>query len=123
MTQIEYRPSIKADFEELMKGPLPHRVKAISATIEGRLIGYGGVTFLPNGAIAAFIELAEEGKKYPIALHKAGLKAIQGFKSSGFKRVVAMADPEIEQAGPWLKRLGFKREKVDTEEVWVWLHH
>jgi N-acetylglutamate synthase-like GNAT family acetyltransferase len=120
MSRVVLRPAERADFDALLGEPLPHRVRAIAAEIDGRLLGVGGLAFLPDGTVGAFVHANDEARKYKVAMHRAGLAAIQMAREAGIRRMVAMADPNIEAAEPWLERLGFKEMTVDNARVWVW---
>lgn len=120
MSRVILRPATREDFEKLTDGPRPYRVWAIAAETEGNLLGVGGLAFLPGGTIGCFVHALPEARRYKIAMHRAGLQALQMARSAGFRRMVAMADPNIETAVPWLRRLGFQEMTVDGGQVWVW---
>lgn len=90
----------------------------VAGETEGRVVGVGGLTSLPNGQIMAFTELSASAAKSPVALHRAALKVMAEAKERGIKRVYACADlARSEAAERWLKRLGFTHVEGDT---WVW---
>lgn len=120
MSRVVLRPATKSDFDALTEGPRPYRVRAFAGEVDGRVVGIGGLAYLPNGVIGAFVQATDEARKYPVAMHKAGLMAMAEARRLGFRRVVAMADKGVEPAERWLKRLGFKPETVGTETVYVW---
>lgn len=116
----EIRPSQPGDYETITGEPLPFRSRALTALVDGKIVGMGGLAYLKDGTIAAFTEITDEARKYPILIHKTGLKAMQEARRTGVKRVVAIADDDIGQACKWLSRLGFKPEIFDETEVWIW---
>lgn len=116
MSRVEFTPTTLADIEafaaicpDAKKIP-PTRIIALTAKIDGRVLGIGGVAIYPSGLRAAFMDVSEEGRKYPIALHKAGLAALAMMKEKHIRKVYAEAVGH-EAAERWLLRLGF--EKVD----------
>lgn len=120
--RVVLRPATLGDFEELIDEPLPWRVRATAAEIDGKLLGVGGLAFLPDGTVGAFVHVADEARKYKIAMHRAGLQTMADARALGLQRVVALADKDIERAVPWLERLGFKKMIANGEGVWVWQH-
>ena len=76
-------------------------IRAITATVDGRVIGLGGIAFPPQGPAIAFAQLAPrptvsrcsdsndvsqatpEAKRYPVAFHRAGLLAMAMIRESG----------------------------------------
>lgn len=102
-------------------GVLPtFRVRAFAGEVDGDVLAVGGLEFLPDGTVAAFIQVKPGARRYSVALHKAGLRAMQEAKRLGIKRVVAMADLGVEPAVRWLERLGFQETTVDGEQVFAW---
>lgn len=120
MEKIEIRPAKKADLDALLAEPLPFRVRAFAAYRGDELIGVGGLAFVPDGTIGAFLMIADNAKCYAVSLHKAGLKLMNEARKLGIKRVVALAQDDIEPAERWLMRLGFKPMTVDGERVFAW---
>ena len=121
--RVILRPSTRADFDELVDGPLPWRVRATTAEIDGKLLGVGGLAFIPGmppGTAAAFVHATEDAKKYKVAMHRAGIKTLAEAKRLGIRRLVATAEHNNERAIPWLERLGFKKMNTEGEGVWLW---
>lgn len=114
------RYATEADFAGLVDLPLPYRVRAFAAEMNGEVLGVGGLAFFPGGGIAAFVHAKDEARRYKIAAHKAGLRAMAEAKALGLKRVVAMAQDDIEASARWLLRLGFKPEQAGGMKVYVW---
>jgi N-acetylglutamate synthase-like GNAT family acetyltransferase len=115
-----FRPATKADIDQLINEPLPYRIKAFAVEHEGKLLGVGGFAYQPNDVIAAFVLKAPGAEKYKVALHRAGLMAMQEARQSGFRRIVALAEKTNPAAERWLTRLGFKQVMVDNDKAWVW---
>jgi hypothetical protein len=114
--RVELRPTVAADLPQVIGEPLPHRIRAITALADGRVLGIGGIGFRPDGAVIAFVQMAAEARKYPAAIHRAGLAAMRMVRASGVPRVLAEAQPGNPAAARWLERLGFTR----LGDVYVW---
>lgn len=103
---------------------VPHRMIAlVGRNQDGKIIGIGGIAFLPDGQKYAFTELTDEARSNAIALHKAALTILDAARRRGIKRVVASADMAASTAAKrWLSRLGFKQHEWNNQEVWIWQH-
>src|SRR5215470_2205097 len=142
MPKVTLRPTIASDLPHVIGEPLPYRIRAITALIDDRIIGMGGIAFPPHGPAIAFVQLVPpsrdgavvcdgehsatsipEAKRYPVAFHRAGLMAMEMIRTSGVKHVVATADAGTEAAVRWLKRLGFapvEGQRIAGKLVFVW---
>ena len=139
MPQVTLRPTILADLPHVIGEPLPYRIRAITALIDDRIIGMGGVAFPPHGPAIAFVQLAPsstedgegehggasipEARRYPVAFHRAGLMAMEMIRASGVSPVVATADAGSDAAVRWLKRLGFRPaedQRIAGKVLFVW---
>jgi hypothetical protein len=128
MPRVRLRPAIIDDLPHVIGEPLPCRIRAITALLDDRVIGMGGIALPSRGPAIAFVQFAPsrsirhdahgaedhatagipEARRYPVSLHRAGLMAMAMIRTSGAKRVVATADADSDVAVRWLKRLGFK---------------
>ena len=120
MTRVALRPTVAADLPHVIGEPLPFRIKAITAHIGDQVLGVGGLGYLPDGTVGAFVAMNAEGRKYPVAIHRAGLAAMRMIRESGEQRVVALADELVPGAVRWLERLGFKAVTVGGVTAHVW---
>ncbi len=140
MPKVTLRPAILADLPHVIGEPLPYRIRAITALIDDRVIGMGGIAFPPCGPAIAFVQLAPslredtvcasepaasipEAKRYPVAFHRAGLMAMEMIRRSHVAQVVATADARSDVAVRWLKRLGFQpaeRQQIAGKLLFVW---
>jgi len=141
MPQVTLRPTILADLPHVIGEPLPYRIRAITALIDDRIIGMGGIAFPPYGPAIAFVQLVPssaedalgegehgaasipEARRYPVAFHRAGLMAMEMIRASGVSRVVATADAGSDAAVRWLKRLGFRPaegQRIAGKVLFVW---
>lgn len=112
MANVTLRPTESSDWAQVASEPLPFRIRAMSAEVDGRVIGIGGLAFQPDGMVVAFVQLAADAKRYPVALHKAALATIDMAARLGLKRLYALCDSDIEAAERWLRRLGFVPLKI-----------
>jgi hypothetical protein len=141
MPQVTLRPTILADLPHVIGEPLPYRIRAITALIDDRVIGMGGIAFPPDGPAIAFVQLAPssreetvgasepaaaslpEARRYPVSFHRAGLMAMEMIRTSGVTHVVATADARSDVAVRWLKRLGFQpaeHQQIAGKLLFVW---
>lgn len=142
MPKVTLRPTIPADLPHVIGEPLPYRIRAITALVDDRIIGMGGIAFPPYGPAIAFVQLVPsseggaavrdgahastnipEAKRYPVAFHRAGLMAMEMIRTSGVTQVVATADAGSDVAVRWLTRLGFKPmqgQQIAGKLLFVW---
>ena len=143
MPKVTLRPTIAADLPHVIGEPLPYRIRAITALVDDRVIGMGGIAFPPQGPAIAFVQLAPsssnqdgtvchddhaaksipEARRYPVAFHRAGLMAMEMIRMSEARQVVATADADSDVAVRWLKRLGFKPaggQPIEGKLLLVW---
>ena len=143
MPKVTLRPTIAADLPHVIGEPLPYRIRAITALVDDRVIGLGGIAFPPRGPAIAFVQLVPgfsnrdspgcdhdctaksipEARRYPIAFHRAGLMAMEMIRTSEARQVVATADVDSDAAVRWLKRLGFKPaegQRIEGKLLFVW---
>lgn len=118
--RVALRPTVAADLPHVITEPLPFRIKAITAHLGDQVLGVGGLGYMPNGVVGAFVAMNDEGRKYPAAIHRAGLAAMRMIRDSGEPRVVAIADEFVPGARRWLERLGFRPVMVGNATAYVW---
>lgn len=111
MTRAVIRPTTQADIDAFMEEPLPCRIQAVTIEVEGRILGIGGIAYLPNGVIGMFSEITDElREKYPIALHKSGMMMMEKVRALGPRTVKAIGDTDASPAAErWLKWFGFSK--------------
>lgn len=118
--RVTLRPTVAADLPHLIAQPLPHRIQAITAVAGDQVVGIGGIGFRPDGTVIAFVAMSDEAKRYPVAIHRAGLMAMDMIRRARVPVVVAEAQPGNPAAARWLERLGFKACELAGERVYVW---
>lgn len=117
---VEIRPTVAADLPHLTADPLPWRIKAITGLIDGRIIGVGGIGFMPDGAVVALAQLTDEARRHKVALHRAALKFLADVRASGVRDLVTMADSDIPGADNWLRHLGFEPIERNGVRIYRW---
>ena len=120
MSRVVFRPSVAADFLILVVQPPLYRCRCITAVVDGKPIGLGGVLYPPGGDVWASVLISEEARRYPVAIHRAGIEAVAMFKRLGLKRVYAQAEGANARARAWLDRLGFASAELAGGEIFVW---
>jgi hypothetical protein len=118
--RVTLRPTVPADLPHVTSEPAPYRIRAITALAGEKVLGVGGIGYRPDGTVIAFVAMIEEARKYPVAIHRAGLMAMRMIRDTGLPVVVAEAQANNPAAEPWLLRLGFRRREVAGHEVFVW---
>ena len=107
MSRVTFRPATAEDLEAVTGRPQPLRFKGLTATIDGEVVGVMGFLFRRDGAVLASAHITDRLRAHPVALHRAGLRLIAWARAAGVPLVLAAADPTVERAPAWLKRLGF----------------
>jgi N-acetylglutamate synthase-like GNAT family acetyltransferase len=114
------RPTVPSDLPHLTDQPLPFRIKAITAEIDGRVVGVGGIGFMPNGAVVGLAQMTDELRAHKFALHRAARKFMAEIASSGIRELVTLADQDIAGSENWLRHLGFEPVTRNGVKVWQW---
>jgi hypothetical protein len=120
---VRLRPTIASDLPEIIGGPLPSRIRAITVLADDRVIGMGGIAFPPHGPVIAFVQQTAVAKNYPVAFHRAGLLAMRMIRDCGIMQVIATTDRNSPAAIRWIERLGFVRsfvQPIDDKLLFEW---
>ncbi len=115
--RVEIRPSQPEDFLELVGRLPPCRTMSLTATLGGRVLGIGGLVFA-GGDVGAWVHMTDEARRFPFAIHRAGVAAIAMMRRARVRCVYASAQPDNPAAERWLKRLGFRRDAAESRFVW-----
>jgi len=118
--RVRFRPTVTADIAKLIDQPLPHRIRAITATLDGEVIGIGGIGYRPDSTVIAFAHMSEKLRKYPAAVHRAGRLGMALIRASGVPMVVAEAQEGNPAAERWLLRFGFRPAEISGRKAYVW---
>jgi hypothetical protein len=118
--RVTLRPTVAGDLPDLIALPLPHRIRAITAEVDGDVIGIGGIGYRPDGTVIAFVQMSDEARKYPVAIHRAGLMAMKMIRATRVPLVVAESQDGNPAAVPWLLRLGFRPIEINGAKAFVW---
>jgi hypothetical protein len=121
--RVQLRPTIPADLPQVTHETLPIRIRAITAELDGRVLGIGGIGYRTDGVVIGFAAINEEFRLYPAAIHRAGLAMMKVIRESGVPQVIALADQRIEAADRWLERLGFRVCFERGVRLYVWRSH
>jgi hypothetical protein len=115
MTNPELRPATREDIVEAFRNlgkedqSIPTRVLAMTGRVDGKVIAVGGIAIYPNGARIAFCDISDEGRRYPLSLHRGAKMVLDQAKRFGIKRIVVEADGRNHGKTPvWISRLGFR---------------
>lgn len=109
-----------ADFVELQGEPPKYRCRCITAVVDGRVIGIGGLVHMPGGELWASVIMHPDARRFPLAIHRAGKAAIAMFGELGLNQVLAQPETGAPHERRWLQRLGFQPERHGGQEVFVW---
>jgi RimJ/RimL family protein N-acetyltransferase len=127
--RVELRPTIASDLAAVTHETLPIRIRAITAVRfddceqRDRVLGIGGIGYRPDGVVIGFAAIAPEFRRYPVAIHRAGLAMMKIIRESGVPRVIAIADERFGPAERWLQRLGFRMYVERGVKLYVWSAH
>ena len=118
--RVQLRPTIAADLAEVIDIPLPHRIRAVTAELDGRVLGVGGIGFRPDGTVFAFMAANDAFRNYPAAVHRAGIAGMRLIRECGAPVVFAEAQPGNPAAERWLLHFGFCESTVDGRRLFIW---
>ncbi|WP_375408506.1 hypothetical protein [uncultured Methylobacterium sp.] len=102
----------------MLGGPPLTRIRAMSARVDGELVAIGGLAYLPDLTVVAFLEGHSAVKRWPITIHKAVRAGLADAKRRGVRRIVAIAADDVEAAPRWLERLGFRSDAAPGVYLW-----
>lgn len=119
-TRVEIVPATVEDLAVVFNGLPPSRTRAFAGKLDGRTLGVGGLYYLPDHTRAAFLVLSEEGRHYPRELYRATFWFLDLLKQEGVRSVIAVADPSIDKAEHFLKRIGFVPLVINGQVVYQW---
>ncbi len=118
------RETCRAAFEHLYgeARDVPCRILGFTGSLNGKVIGLGGIAFYANGARIAFCDISAEGRSFPLSLHRAARMLFGQAKNLGIKRVVVLDSAEVHEKTPnWLRHLGFVPAVFGTgASGWIW---
>lgn len=128
MASPELRPATREDIVAAFlhlygkEQPVPLRVLAKTGRIDGKVVAVGGIAFYPSGARLAFCDISDEGRKYPLSLHRGAKLVLKEAKRFGVKTVVVLCGDDVHEKTPnWLKHLGFRLDIVGEGRLaYVW---
>lgn len=108
--RVALRPTVAADLPALGIEKLPHRIKAITAFVDDRPIGIGGLVFMPDGTAWASVEMLDEARPFKAALLRAAKRVLADADATGLRVVYARPEAGRDGAERLLAHLGFLEE-------------
>jgi hypothetical protein len=118
--RIIIRPTISADLKHLTTEDLPHRIRAITALDGETVLAIGGIGYRGDGTVIAFMQANSDFRKYPAAIHRAGVMGMKLIRESGVPVVIAEAEAGNAAAEPWLLHFGFRAVEFAGRRAFVW---
>jgi hypothetical protein len=120
---MHFSPTIAADFDAIGAPRLDYRIRGVTAHVNGRIVGIGGLGFLPDGSVMAFAHLTDEARAARFALHRKVCRELAAARKR-YPLIIALADPDQPAAERWLTRLGFKPADppaaINGHKVFAW---
>jgi hypothetical protein len=120
---MHFSPTIAADFDTIGAHRLDYRIRGVTAHVNGRIVGLGGLGFLPDGTVLAFVHLTDEARSAKFALHRRVCRELASARKR-YPRIIALADPDEPAAERWLERLGFSPADppaaINGHKVFAW---
>ena len=105
---MKVRPATVEDVLSYTGEYPPCQVRAVVGEIDGRIVGLGGLAFLKNGAVLAFMNAEPDVRNYKFALYRSAKALIQEAVGRGLTKINAIKADDIASAERFLSRLGFK---------------
>jgi hypothetical protein len=127
MANPEIRPATREDVREAFlnlygeaRDP-PVRIIAYTGRVDGRVIAVGGIGIYENGARTAFCDVSDEGRKYPLSLHRAAILVLKKAQRLGIRTIFVVDEERVHQKTPnWLRHLGFEERRGADGLFYVW---
>lgn len=119
----ELRPATRADISAAFthlygeERAVPVRVFGYTGSVGGKVLAVGGIAIYPNGARIAFCDISDEGRRYPLSLHRGAKIVLEQARKMGIKRIGVHLDDNHEKTPNWLKHLGFRLEVVNEGDL------
>ena len=126
MTKPILRPATREDIAKATahlygeRRDPPVRILAYAGEVDGRVICVGGVAFYPGGVRIAFCDIDNEGRSYPVSLHRGAKMVMDAARRFGVQRILVCQSGMHEKTPRWLAHLGFRPEDFGGEIVYVW---
>lgn len=114
----ELRPATRADVEAAFNHlygetrAVPVRFFGYTGSVDGKVIAVGGIALYPSGARIAFCDISDEGRRFPLSLHRGARLVLKEARRLGIRRIAVGLEDNHEKTANWLAHLGFKSEMV-----------
>lgn len=128
MTNPELRPATREDVVAAFKHlygtdkEVPVRIFAYTGRVDGKVIAVGGIALYANGARIAFCDVSDEGRAYPLSLHRGAVMVLKAAKRLRIGTIVVLEGDDVHAKTPnWLAHLGFRRGTlIDGTKAFIW---
>ncbi len=105
---VQISATTLADCERFFGKAPDWRIRAMTAHVDGEPVAIGGLAYLPDNTVIAFLEGYDAVKRFPLSIHKAVRRGLEDARRRGVRRIVSIADESVEAAPRWLERFGFR---------------
>jgi hypothetical protein len=105
---VDLSPTTLEDCERFFGKAPDWRIRAMTAHVDGEPVAIGGLAYLPDNTVIAFLEGYDAVKRFPLSIHKAVRRGLEDARRRGVRRIVSIADEGVEAAPRWLERFGFR---------------
>lgn len=112
-------PATAQDFLDYAGALPPYRALAWAARLDGRVIGLGGLLYLPDGGRYAFLDVGDEARRFHKTLHATAIKFMRHVCESNIGPIVATTTTNVPRANEWLTRLGFRSVNEGETRVFI----
>lgn len=121
---ISVRPATEEDVSAYFDGEPPEglrgaRLLAYAGESEGKVVGLGGVVYMPHGPVMGFFDIKPEGRKHAVTIHRTARRILATWTLRGHRSLLITVDRSIPKAEEWARRLGFA-PLYDDDGVWTW---
>lgn len=104
------RRATAVELAALVPGDDRPTMKAWVGTVDGTIVGLGGLAFR-QGRWIAFCDLTDEARRHKRAIVRTGRCVIDEARRAGHRFIYAKADGNEPMAGRWLESLGFQPDR------------
>lgn len=120
---IEVRPATDADIATFFGGQPPEalrqaRLLAYAGVDGDKVLGIGGVLYMPDGLVLGFLDLSDEGRRHAVTLHRAAIRFLRTWRERGHRTLRITIDRSKPRAEAWARRLHFE-PLHDQDGVWA----
>jgi hypothetical protein len=107
MGEMTFRRFDPEDARRMQRVRITTPVVGMTAEVEGRIVGYGGVFQYGDGRHWGFFSVFDERYRRPVVIHRFASGILRVMQDAGIA-VHALCDLGHPRADLWLRRLGFR---------------